>query len=172
MLYKGIGFRAHNPFWSFSPLSGEGAKLHGGRFNPKGIPALYLSLTAPTALAEYNQGFPHRPQPTTLCAYEIDCDDVIDLCESTQRKAAGITHSEMECAWELMFALKQKPPTWLMAERLISSGASGVITPSYAKNAPTGARNIVFWHWHDHVPHQVKLIDDEGRLPKNQDSWE
>jgi RES domain-containing protein len=171
VLYKGLGYRAHNPFWSFSPLSGEGAKLRGGRFNPRGTPALYLSLTAPTALAEYNQGFPHRPQPTTLCAYEIDCDDLLDLGDSNQRKKAGITQSEMECAWELMIAMKQKPPTWLMAERLITSGVSGIISPSYAKNAPAGGQNIVLWKWSDHLPYQVKLIDDDDRLPKNQDSW-
>ncbi len=152
-------------------MSGEGARLRGGRFNPKGIPALYLSLSAPTALAEYNQGFPHRPQPATLCAYEVDCDDLLDLGDSNQRETAGITQSEMESAWELMLAMKQKPPTWLMAERLIPSGFAGIIVPSYAKNAAIGGENIVFWDWDDHPPHQVKLIDDDSRLPKNQDSW-
>lgn len=171
MLYKGLGYRAHNPYWSFSPLSGEGARLNGGRFNPQGIPALYISLTEPTALAEYNQGFPHRPQPTTLCAYEIDCDDLLDLGDSNQRKIAGITQSEIGCDWELMLAKKQKPPTWYMVEHLIASEITGIIVPSYARNAPTGGQNIVFWEWDDYPPHQVKLIDDNDRLPKNQESW-
>ena len=171
MRYTGLGYRAHNPSWSFSPVSGEGAKLRGGRFNPKGVPALYLSLTAPTALAEYNQGFSHRPQPVTLCAYEIDCDDLLDLGDTSQRKVAGITQSELECAWELMLVSMQQPPTWRMAERLMTSGYAGLVVPSYAKNAPTGGRNIVFWDWADRPPHQVKLIDDFGYLPKNQESW-
>ncbi|MCU7916795.1 MAG: RES domain-containing protein [Candidatus Thiodiazotropha sp. (ex Epidulcina cf. delphinae)] len=170
MQYKGLAYRAHNPYWSFSPVSGEGAKLRGGRFNPKGIPALYLSLTTPTALVEYNQGFPHRPQPVTLCAYEIDCDDLLNLEDSDQRDIAGISRAEMACAWELMLAMKQTPPTWLMAERLITAGIAGIIVPSYAKNTPPGGQNIVFWDWDDRPPHQVKLIDDENRLPKNQDS--
>jgi RES domain-containing protein len=135
------------------------------------VPALYLSLTAPTTLAEYNQGFSHRPQPVTLCAYGIDCDDLLDLSDTDQRKVADITQSELECAWELMLVLKQQPPTWLMAERLMSSGYAGIVVPSYAKNAPAGGCNIVFWDWADHPPHQVKLIDDFGYLPKNQDSW-
>ncbi|MEW8139468.1 MAG: RES domain-containing protein [Candidatus Thiodiazotropha endolucinida] len=171
MRYTGLGYRAHNPAWSFSPLSGEGAKHQGGRFNPIGVPALYLSLTAPTALAEYNQGFPHRPQPVTLCAYDLDCEDLLDLCDNDQRKVAGITESEMACAWELMLVMKQQPPTWRMAEYLIASEIAGIIVPSYAKNAPTGGRNIVFWKWANHPPYQVRLIDDDGRLPKNQDSW-
>ena len=36
-------FRAHNPLWSFQPLSGAGAARAGGRFNRIGTPALYLS---------------------------------------------------------------------------------------------------------------------------------
>lgn len=172
MRYTGLGYRAHNPMWSFSPLSGEGAGVHGGRFNPKGTPALYLSLTAPTALAEYNQGFAHRPQPATLCAYQVDCDDLLDLTDPNQRKTAGITPSDMACAWELMVAMKQAPPTWTMAEKLICSGFVGIMAPSYARNAPPGRPNIVFWHWSDQPPYQVSLIDDDARLPKNQKSWE
>ena len=171
MRFKGLAYRAHNPFWSFSPVSGGGAKLHGGRYSPKGASALYLSLTAPTALAEYNQGFPHRPQPSTLCAYEIDCEDVLNLSDGDQRKIAGISLSEMACAWELMISQKHTPPTWEMAKRLISSGVVGIIVPSYANNAPPGGQNIVLWDWQDHPPHQIKLIDDDNRLPKNQDSW-
>jgi RES domain-containing protein len=34
------------------PLSGAGAAIGGGRFNPKGIPAFYLSLAMETALKE------------------------------------------------------------------------------------------------------------------------
>ena len=171
MQFKGLAYRAHNPLWSFSPVSGDGAKTHGGRFNPKGIPALYLSLTAPTALAEYNQGFPHRPQPSTLCAYELVCEDLLNLLDEKQRKVAGISLSEMECAWELIVAKKQKPPTWEMAERLIGTGFAGIIAPSYAKNASHGGQNIILWDWQDHPPHQVRLIDDNNRLPKNQESW-
>ena len=45
MRFQGDCYRAHNPMWSFSPLSGAGAAIHGGRFNSKGMPALYLSLS-------------------------------------------------------------------------------------------------------------------------------
>jgi len=171
VLFNGLAYRAHNPYWSFSPISGDGAKTRGGRFNPKGISTLYLSLTAPTALAEYNQGFPHRPQPLTLCAYELNCENILNLMNEKQRKKTGITLSEMACAWELLVAKKQTPPTWELAKRLIDSGVAGIIVPSYAKNAPEDGLNIILWDWHDFPPHQVKLIDDDKRLPKNQKSW-
>ncbi len=34
-------YRAHNPRWSFAPLSGADAARYGGRFNPTGMEALY-----------------------------------------------------------------------------------------------------------------------------------
>jgi RES domain-containing protein len=42
--YKGKLFRALNPFIAREPLSGRGAELYGGRFNPKGVPALYTAV--------------------------------------------------------------------------------------------------------------------------------
>ena len=33
MRFRGTVYRAHNPQWSWTPLSGEGASRHGGRFN-------------------------------------------------------------------------------------------------------------------------------------------
>ena len=171
MLFKGLAYRAHNPFWSFEPLSGDGAKVHGGRFTPKGIPALYLALSPTLALAEYNQGFPHRPQPLTLCTYEVDCKDIIDLTKQSVRAQIKITLEALSCAWEMLLAQKQTPPTWQLAERLIESGTAGIIVPSYAHNAPENSKNLVLWQWSDTLPHQVLLIDDDNRLPKNQDSW-
>jgi RES domain-containing protein len=169
--FKGLAYRAHNPFWSFDPLSGDGAKVHGGRFNPKGIPALYLALSPTLALAEYNQGFPHRPQPVTLCTYEVDCTDIIDLTKHNVRARVKTTLEELSSAWEMILTLKQTPLTWQLAERLIKSGAAGIIVPSYARNAPDNSKNLVLWQWSDTPPHQVLLIDDNNRLPKNQDSW-
>ncbi len=51
-------FRAHTPRWSYAPLSGTGAAAQGWPINRKGIEALYLTLEAATALAEYQQVSP------------------------------------------------------------------------------------------------------------------
>jgi RES domain-containing protein len=51
--------------WAFDPLSGEGAKRHGGRFNRPNTLALYTSLDYTTAWMEAQQSFPFKPQPLT-----------------------------------------------------------------------------------------------------------
>ncbi|MBL3527984.1 MAG: RES domain-containing protein [gamma proteobacterium endosymbiont of Lamellibrachia anaximandri] len=169
--YQGWVYRAHNPFWSFDPLSGDGAKRYGGRFNPKGVSALYTSLTETAALAEYHQGFPHRPQPATLCTYEVDCLDVTDLTNPEERGALGIDSDDLASPWEMPAGVGRVPPSWALSKRLVEDGVAGIIVPSYAKNAPENGKNLVFWVWDSVVPHKVIVIDDFHRLPKNKDSW-
>jgi len=79
MRYAGLLYRALNPRWHREPLSGEGARLYGGRFNPKGTPALYTALSIATAIRETNQV--GTLQPTTVVAYEADLDPVFDAEE-------------------------------------------------------------------------------------------
>ncbi len=169
--YRGLAFRAHNPRWSFTPLSGDGAARHGGRFNPKGTPALYLSLSETLALAEYQQGFPHRPQPATLCAYEIDCRPVADLTDTATLEHHGIDPAALACPWELLLTERQTPPSWMQARQLIRQGCSGIIVPSFAPNRPPGGRNLVLWCWNQSDECRVRLIDDHHRLPRNAGSW-
>lgn len=32
-------------------------------------------------------------------------------------------------------------------------------------------RSVVLWDWSDSLPHCVRVIDDEGRLPRDDRSW-
>jgi RES domain-containing protein len=50
--YSGICYRQQSP--KYDPLSGEGARMQGGRFNPpNSFPVLYLCSTAGCAAAEF-----------------------------------------------------------------------------------------------------------------------
>lgn len=165
--FSGLVYRGHNPRWSFNPMSGEGAKIHGGRFNPKGTAALYTSRRMETAWLEAQQGFPFKAQPLTLCAYEVECADILDLTDPTTRDAAGTSLEELGCAWEEMASRRASPPSWRLAERLIKTDCAGIIVPSFAHGATARDSNIVFWDWAGTPPHKICLVDDEGRLPKD-----
>ncbi|MCF6282275.1 MAG: RES domain-containing protein [Candidatus Polarisedimenticolaceae bacterium] len=169
--FQGLVFRALEPVFSSSPHSGEGAKKCGGRFNPIGVAALYTSLTEGGVLAEHNQGFSHRPQPKTICAYDVDCEDIIDLTSSKERSRLGIELDDLSCGWELTACTGGIPPSGDIATKLIKDSIAGIIVPSFAINASPSRKNVVFWKWSTKPPHQVKIIDDSGRLPHNQNSW-
>jgi RES domain-containing protein len=154
-------YRAHHPMWAFDPVSGEGARARGGRFNRIGVAALYTSMSPETAWLEAQQGFPFKAQPMTLCAYDGDCANILDLT----------TDAELGSAWENLATTGKPVPTWLLADRLIVEGCAGIIVPSFAARATARDVNMVFWKWAAAPPHKVVVIDDERRLPINQDSW-
>jgi len=169
--FHGTVWRAHHPRWSFAPTSGEGAARFGGRFNRPGLPALYTSLRLETAWLEAQQGFPFKSQPMTVCAYEVDCDDVVDLTEATNCSALGVKPADLACAWEDFATRGKAPPSWVLADHLIAAGHAAIIVPSFASGATDNDANLVFWRWSGDPPHQVRVIDDDGRLPRNDLSW-
>lgn len=171
MRFKGQVWRAHHPRWSFDPASGEGAAFYGGRFNRKGVAALYTSLQRETAWLEAQQAFPFKAQPMTLCCYEVDCEDVLDLRDVTKCHEAKINPDSLDCAWEELVSTGREPPSWSLASRLIGEGYAGILVPSFAAGRTSQDFNAVFWQWSDSPPHQVKVIDDYGRLPRDDKSW-
>jgi RES domain-containing protein len=48
---------------------------------------------------------------------------------------------------------------------------AGIIVPSYAAGADRKAKNLVLWRWSEDLPHRVRIVDEERRLPRNDASW-
>jgi RES domain-containing protein len=99
--YVGEGFRQMAAQWD-DPLSGEGARIHGGRFNPPdSFPVLYLCTTRLCATAELHlrgdrlmiglEGL----LPRMLYRYEISLDQVLDLTSGGTLDHLGITTAQI-----------------------------------------------------------------------------
>ena len=138
--------------------------MRGARFNPKGLPALYLALTIMTAVKEANQGLAYRIDPG-LCL-DVDCEDIVDLRTTSDREGAGIDFDDMASAWMNFLAEGKRPPSWGICERLIGDGAAG-FCPGFAPGAGAGDQNLVLWRWGEELPHRVKVVDPSGRVPRN-----
>jgi RES domain-containing protein len=169
--WSGKAWRAHHPRWSWAPLSGEGAALKGGRFNPVGVPALYLALSLEGMWVEMGHGFAHRLDPLTVCAYEADVESITDLRSEATREAAGVALTDMACPWALDRAEGRRPASWSLAQRLIAAGVAGILVPSFANHARPEMANLVLWRWGPEPPHKVTVHDPSGRLPRNDLSW-
>jgi len=153
------------------PTSGAGSAISGGRFNPRGVPALYLALDPLTAVRESNQGLAAKIQPCLLCAYEVDCEDIVDLSTDAARAAEGVAHGHLAAPWLKIFLAAQQPPQWTIFETLRRRDAAGVLVPSFAPGSSANDRNLVLWRWGPDLPRKVEVFDPSGRLPKNQLSW-
>lgn len=171
MRFVGTCYRAHDPRWAFKPMSGDGAAIRGARFNPEGIPALYLGLSIMTAVKEANQGFAHRIDPCVLCSYEVDCEDIADLTTEEGRGEHATAFDDMACAWALALADGDRPASWSVYDRLKARGIAGICVPSFAPGAEADDSNLVLWRWGPDLPHKVAVFDPSGRLPKDQLSW-
>jgi len=164
MRFRGLVYRAHNPEWAWTPLSGEGARRYGGRFNRRGVAALYTSLTPLTAIREA-QPLGRPMQPLTLCACEVDAEPVFDASDEERRRALGVRDSDLACpAWEADMLAGAVPASHALADRLIAGGHVGMRVRSFATGAGADDLNLVMWRWSSKRPARVVLIDDEDRL--------
>jgi RES domain-containing protein len=169
--FEGEAFRAHDPNWAWSPLSGAGAALKGRRFNWPGLQTLYLSLSFNTVFREVSGGFAHRLTPYVLCSYDIDCEDIADLRTDADRAALGVEFNDLACAWGNALIARREPESWGVVRRLIAAGHAGILVPSFANGATADDQNLVLWRWGPILPHRVTVYDPSGKLPKNALSW-
>lgn len=97
--YSGAGYRQVAP--NYDALSGEGARIHGGRFNaPDRFSVLYLCTTPSCAAAEY-LGFagqhPLGPSgflPRALYRFDVVLTSVLDLTDEPTRTHLGVTPAQ------------------------------------------------------------------------------
>lgn len=144
MRFRGTVYRALDPRWSWPPTSGEGARLHGGRFNRVGRAALYTSSSPITALREAT-GLRYPMQPTLLCAYEVDAEPVFDALDAADLSAQAVAEVELRCpGWEEDTLDGRISDSQSLADRLIAAGYVGMRVPSFAPGAAPGARTWCF----------------------------
>lgn len=163
-----IVYRMHTPKWAVAPLSGAGAAAHGGRLNRPGTAALYLSLDAPTAIAEYQQLSVLMP-PGTLVSYELEVNPVADFLGGYERSKWSIGWQSLNCDWRaLWFDQRVEPPSWALADETLAAGGKGVM---FASTVRPGGVNLVLYVDTLGAMDVLNVYDPAGALPKNQDSW-
>lgn len=150
------------------PCSGEGARLYGGRWNPKGVAALYLATDPATAVAEYYQDL---PKPGTLVPYRLEARTIADLTDTHGGPADATVEHACTAQWKAMAARmrehpEKSPPSWALARELIDAGAEGALVPSVQNR---GGTCLVLWRWHEAgegaaAGAALALLDPEGSL--------
>jgi RES domain-containing protein len=143
--FTGRGWRHLAPH--YDPLSGEGARIHGGRFNPPGsFPVLYLCRSRPCVVAELRR-FGERQAvgvdgllPRSLYRYDVTLDRVVDLTDGRVREVIGLsldvlTGPDWTACQELGAILHTGS-----AQAVISPSATGVgdVLAVFARQVGTG----------------------------------
>jgi len=148
-------------------LSAAGAKLHGGRFNRRGLSALYTSLDVLVAIREASPlGGPFHP--LTLCQYRVDCEDIFDTRDPKAMQGESISEDELHCpSWNEQMLDGEIPASQQLADRLLARNYAGMLVRSFARGAGPEDINLVLWKWSKRRPHKTTLFDPNHRLSKS-----
>ena len=120
-------------------MSGEGSRRFGGRWNRKGIPVVYASLTPEIAMAEALAntryfGIPaEHAMPRTFVAIEVRLARVLDLRRPEVQRVLGV--SEARCRivdWRAELARRREPITRRLGRAAHAAGWEGPVVPSAA----------------------------------------
>lgn len=160
--FTGPLYRALNPVYARDALSGQGAAIHGGRFNAKGTSALYTALDPTTALREANQV--GSLQPTVLVSYSADIGPIFDTRNVAALEQYDLSPQHLaDPGWRTKMLDARPVPTQGFAHRLCVDGFAGLLTRSFAQGATESSLNIVLWRWTG-AGCVLNVIDDENRL--------
>jgi RES domain-containing protein len=124
---------------SFDPLSTRGAELHGGRWNARGTPALYLALSVETARAEFDRLVRLRGTsaedllPRTLATIRVRVDRLIEARRDSITGELGVEGGR---SGELSMKACRAA-----GELVAGTGGTGLIAPSATG---TGSVLVVF----------------------------
>lgn len=159
-------YRAFTPRWAIEPLSGAGAARTGGRFNRKGVPALYLSHELATAAAEYQQGSPFLP-PFTMVSYRGNLPELVDVL-ALDRGEWDPLWEDWSTAWRQMDLEGDEPPSWVLSDMVRDAGIAGIRFPS---TATQGGVNLVLFLDMLSIREILAPQDPDGLLPNNPAGW-
>jgi RES domain-containing protein len=147
-------------------VSGEGSRLHGQRWNPRGLfRAVYFSIDIATAQEEFlaqnrRQGLPDaEATPFVTTSAEIELSRVLDLTDGELRKRLRVSRQRM--LNEPHAAGLPESITQALGRIAFSEGYQGLLVPSAAHRGHT---NLVVFP-ENLLPGQLRVVSAD-RLPR------
>jgi len=131
-------------------LAGEGSSQAGGRWNPRGLRAVYASLTPETAMAETLSAFRRYgwdiadAMPRVFVAVRVSFAVALDLNRGDVRQRLRVSLRRMLADdWRTAQRAGKESITQMLGAATAASGIEAILVPSSAGDAAGG--NIVWF---------------------------
>lgn len=131
--FSGDAYRHLGP--GYQPLSGEGARNRGGRWNPpESFPVLYMALDIPTITAEFYRAAERQGMrsedllPRKVYRYEVRLVALLDLRRKSALETVGLT--------EALVRGDDLRPCQVIGESAHYLGLEGLLAPSAVGPGP------------------------------------
>jgi RES domain-containing protein len=154
-------------------ISGDGASQFGGRWNRRGIRAIYLSLDLMTAVKESYQAFLESGfnsssiRPRVMAGAELNVRSLLDLTDAKIRKVLGFTLVDLTGEdWHAIQDEGEESWTQAISRGAKLAGFEGLIVPS-ARNHR--GKNVVLFP-ENLPPGSVELMAKK-ELPPHPSEW-
>lgn len=125
--FTGSAFRHQPP--QYSPLSGRGARIQGGRWNPRdSFSVLYLGLDEQVIVAEFRRLVERQARtvndflPRMLYRYDLELNALLDLRSEDARAAVGLSLADIRA--------DDLRACQVVGEAAHHGGQEGVLAPS------------------------------------------
>lgn len=144
--WSGTAYRSIAPRWAHDPLSGHGAFLYGGRWNPReAFPCVYRSESVDTCIAELRRRAEGQGRgvesllPRTLHTVNVDEIEVLDLTGEPARQAVGLTLDDIsgEDPTACQEVAEAAHFLGMQGIRAPSATGTGTVLAVFVRNAPT-----------------------------------
>ena len=141
--FSGTTYRSCTPKYATETdlVTGEGSKLNGARWNPKGIAVVYAADSPETAMAESLAhfryfGFPvQSAMPRTFAAITLKLKCVVDLRECSVRQRLHVSKDSMITVdWRNEVKAGLVPITQAIGQAAFDAGVEALIVPSAAQS--------------------------------------
>ncbi len=167
VVFRSVGLRFAN---EEDILSGDGAATFGGRWSPRRLSAVYMSLKVETATLESYQnllktGFrPEDFRPRLLIGARVRFCRLLDLTGAATRRRIGFTLGELiEEDWQTIQQSGEESWTQAIGRGCHTAGFEGLIAPS-ARDRPRG-KNLVYFPNQLDESSRVELLGREDLPP-------
>lgn len=167
--WSGVIYRSTSPRFATSKdlVTGAGALLHGGRWNPpEALAAVYGSLTPDTAMAEALEQYryyglePWRMGRRLFCPLRIEASSILDLTEGTHRQRLRVSKDRMRAEdWRTSVASGTEALTQAIGRAAFTAGLEGLLVPS---RPATAGVNLVVYPANLRDPSRIQELDPKA----------